>query len=200
MPSLQPSDRVFIDSLVSAVSERDLPRALHLLEGLPLKHAAWTAFITIVGALTLYNIIWSVTSWWRLRHFHGPPIAGFTYLYISFVSLMPHVWKVHMRTNQKYGSIARIGPNELLTSDPELIKKMGATKGSFARSKWYNFARVDPVEDTVLNVTSTEIHDKWRNQLLVGYSGHENRSVEDDINWGAQLAYQGATGTLCFDR
>lgn len=182
MPSTHLGDQS-LDSLLSAMVARDLPLALHQVKGLPPAYLILAVLAIVAGALVLYNTIWAITSWRRLRHFAGPPLAGFSYLYISYVSLTTYAWKIHMKTNQTYGSVARIGPNELLTSDPELIKKMGSTRSSFSRSKWYNFARVDPVEDTILNVTSTEIHDKWRNQLLVGYSGRENRSVEEDIDW-----------------
>ncbi|PCD26096.1 hypothetical protein AU210_012528 [Fusarium oxysporum f. sp. radicis-cucumerinum] len=182
MPSTHLGDQS-LDSLLSAMVARDLPLALHQVKGLPPAYLILAVLAIVAGALVLYNTIWAITSWRRLRHFDGPPLAGFSYLYISYVSLTTYAWKIHMKTNQTYGSVARIGPNELLTSDPELIKKMGSTRSSFSRSKWYNFARVDPVEDTILNVTSTEIHDKWRNQLLVGYSGRENRSVEEDIDW-----------------
>jgi hypothetical protein len=151
---------------------RDLPPAQQagLLAGL----------LAILG--TLYFIVSTVASWSRLRQFKGPFSSAFSYFYLAKISVSGRSFETLMDVHRKYGRLVRIGPNELMTDDPELIKAMGSARSNWARSNWYNSGRVHPVDDTILNVVDTATHDKLRHDLIPGYSGRDNRSLEGDID------------------
>jgi hypothetical protein len=142
--------------------------------------------ILLVGVLLLVGTIASVISgarsWNRLRHFNGPFSAAFSYFYLAKISVSGKSFETLMDVHRKYGRLVRIGPNELMTDDPELIKAMGSARSNWARSTWYNSGRVHPKDDTILNVVDTATHDKLRHDLIPGYSGRDNRSLEGDID------------------
>jgi hypothetical protein len=97
-------------------------------QSLELGTESWLLVI-VAGAITLYALS-AVVAWRRLRHFNGPGLASFTYLW-----LMRAFWsgEVHYRlsaAHNKYGETVRVGPNELITSDPKVVDQI-----SGARSK-----------------------------------------------------------------
>jgi hypothetical protein len=114
--------------------------------------------ILLVGVLlhvgTISSVISGARSWNRLRHFNGAFSAAFSYFYLAKISVSGKSFETLMDVHHKYDRLVRIGPNELMTDDPELIKAMGS-----ARSNWYNSGQVHPNDDTILNVVDTATHD-----------------------------------------
>ncbi|RDW80147.1 hypothetical protein BP6252_04785 [Coleophoma cylindrospora] len=93
--------------------------------------------------------------------------------------------RVHMETAEaceKYGSIVRIGPNELMTSDPDVLRRMLNTKSPYRRSNWYDALRIDPSHDNVLSERDNEKHNVLRSKMAAGYSGKENEHLELSID------------------
>jgi hypothetical protein len=69
------------------------------------------------------------------------------------------------------GPIARIGPNELITSSPELLVHMNAVRSPYTRSSWFNrTTRVEPGKDHVFSQLDEEKHTKRRQQMAAGVS------------------------------
>lgn len=64
----------------------------------------------------------------------------------------------------------RVGPNDLMTSDPELWKRMLGVRTTYKRSRWYEAMRLDPGKDNVLSVRDNELHSKLRAQMAAGVS------------------------------
>lgn len=134
----------------------------------------------------LYIVISYIRTWHRLRHFKGPFLASFSYL-----------WLWHSTSTGRQaenfraiidGPLARIGPDDLITSDVELIRRMGRTNGKpvYARSSWYSTSRIDPYHDSLVTMLDTSAHDKLKAKLSFGYGGRENPSLEEGID--TQLA------------
>lgn len=88
--------------------------------------------------------------------------------------------------NQKYGSIARIGPNDLLTSDPALIKRMSAARSPYRRSEYYIGLRFDPARDNIVSTRDENKHNELRSKMAAGYSGKENEKLEETIDRNIQ--------------
>jgi hypothetical protein len=42
------------------------------------------------------------------------------------------------------GSLARIGPNMLLTDDPVLLRRISASRSPYTKGAWYDGVRLDP--------------------------------------------------------
>lgn len=77
------------------------------------------------------------------------------------------------------GSIARVGPNDLITSDPDLIKHMYKARGDYTRSSWYEGMRFNPSRDNLLSLRSEAEHTKLRAKMASGVSWltHTNSPV-----------------------
>jgi hypothetical protein len=80
------------------------------------------------------------------------------------------------------GSLARIGPNELTTNDPELIRRMSGARSTYIRSDWYKGMRLDPHMDNILSEPDVKAHDERRAKMAGAYAGRENPNLEKDVD------------------
>lgn len=64
----------------------------------------------------------------------------------------------------------RIGPNELVTNDPVLLRKMSAVRSPYRRSAWYGGTRLEPEYDATFSEMSEERHNMLRSKLAMGVS------------------------------
>ncbi|OTA54160.1 cytochrome P450 [Hypoxylon sp. EC38] len=150
---------------------------------------ALTNILGSVEPLTAFVVLFfswygmsAVYSWYRLRHVPGPFLASFSYL--------PRVWwyltgtqlQYYISTGKKYGSLIRIGPSDLLTDDPEVLKRLSGAKSKYWKSEWYMGVRFNPYHTTMFMIQDPIRHDKIKAQLGPGYSGRDNPSVESDID------------------
>ncbi len=72
--------------------------------------------------------------------------------------------------NLPSGSLARIGPNQLVTNDPEVLRTVNGTSSPFKRSDWFDALRFDGVRDNVLSQRDIEKHKILRAKLAQGVS------------------------------
>jgi cytochrome P450 len=119
---------------------------------------------------------------WRLRHFRGPLLAATSKLWMLKATLHGDMHLAVAGVCQKYGSLARIGPNDLVTCDPEIIRKMGAVRSPYRRSDWYNATAFDHHVAHVFCELDEARHIDLRNRLTPGYSGRDNEHLEEDID------------------
>lgn len=68
------------------------------------------------------------------------------------------------------GSLARIGPNDLLNDDPALMRRMLGVRSEYRRSDWYNGMRFNPSRDNVLSCRDEDEHTKLRSKMAAGVS------------------------------
>jgi hypothetical protein len=135
-----------------------------------------TLVLLIVIALTL-----RFRTWLRLRHIPGPPIAGITEFWLLRKTLGGRCHIDTLEACKKYGTIdgccvanketlalivklgplVRIGPNHLITDDPEVLRNMSAVRSPYRRSIWYDGLRL---EHNYFNVVS-ERHESRHNDL-----------------------------------
>ncbi len=69
---------------------------------------------------------------------------------------------------QNSGSLARIGPNELATDDPDIIRRMTGARSRYTRSDWYDVMRLDPNKPNVLSHRDDEKHNELRTKMAAG--------------------------------
>lgn len=119
---------------------------------------------------------------YRLRHIPGPPLASITYLWQFRVGLSGKRAEHYREVNDKYGSLVRIGPNELLSNDPKLIMHMSAARATYTRSDWYAGFKFNPYIDNLFNLLDTGAHDRLRAKLAGGYSVKENPGLESSVD------------------
>lgn len=78
--------------------------------------------------------------------------------------------------------MVRIGPNELITSDPEFIRRMSSARSQYKRSDWYSSLRTDPERENIMSELDVHIHDQRRAQMASAYAGKENPTLESDVD------------------
>ncbi|KND92746.1 Pisatin demethylase [Tolypocladium ophioglossoides CBS 100239] len=130
--------------------------------------------------------LWSATStlrqFLRLRHIPGPPSAGFSRWWLLRAVAGGRTHLDLYEACQKFGSVARVGPNDLVTSDPDLVKRMLNVRTPYRRSDWYDASRLDPSQDNVISMRDEKAHAKLRSKMAAGYSGKEVEDLEAKIN------------------
>lgn len=66
------------------------------------------------------------------------------------------------------GSLARVGPNDLVTDDPDILRRMMAVRSPYTRGPWYDAMRFDPMKDNLLSMRDEEAHTALRNKMAAG--------------------------------
>ncbi|KAH6846992.1 pisatin demethylase [Chaetomium sp. MPI-CAGE-AT-0009] len=128
-------------------------------------------------------VVQRLRRWYRLRHIPGPPLAGFSRWFWLVPTARSGQLPERMRqVESKYGRLARVGPNTLLTSDWELWRRIMAVRSPYVRSKRFKGFRMDPARDHVLSVTDDKEHHRLRTIMVHGYSGKEVEGVEEKMD------------------
>ena len=140
----------------------------------------WTTVGIVLGSYVLYTY---VAAWWRLRHFPGPFLGKFSSLFMMKVWWSRAHAAGYVNINRKYGStLVRIGPNDLMTDDPDMIKHMNGARSSYVRSSWYSSVKLDPYGEALFEELDNKAHDKLKGKLAHGYGGREVPTLEKDID------------------
>ncbi|KAI1445272.1 BcABA1, cytochrome P450 monooxygenase [Annulohypoxylon stygium] len=137
----------------------------------------------VAGAVAVaYFLISAFATWYRLRDVPGPFLASFSYLWLANVAKSGKQFWVYRDMYKKYGPLFRVGPNELSTDDPEVIRRINATRHSYGRDPWYVAARFDPYHDNVFTLLEAGPHDKFKAKIAGAYGGRETPALEPGIN------------------
>ena len=75
-----------------------------------------------------------------------------------------------------------MGPNELITNDPEVIRKIWAVRSPYTRAAYYDAIRFDPKRDNLLSLRSEKAHNELKAKMAPGYSGKENEALEPSVD------------------
>ncbi|PSN69465.1 cytochrome P450 [Corynespora cassiicola Philippines] len=142
--------------------------------------------IGLAAAALLAGLVRAALQWRRLSHIPGPFWAAFTKAWMVKESLRGRQPTAFKDVNDKYGSLARVGPNELVTNDPDVMRRMMAVRSAYTRGHWYNAMKFDPSRDNLFSMRDEVAHTRLRAKMAAGYSGKENESMEGSID--AQIA------------
>jgi cytochrome P450 len=136
----------------------------------------------LLAAAALYCAV-TFARWYRLRHFKGPWLASLSEFWISKTLYGGHSGHDFIKLNRKYGHIARIGPNDLITDDADVIRFISDVKKSgFVRSDWYESLRIDPDHHTLFTTPEIDYHDKMKSKMMAGYGKKGNPGLEQSID------------------
>ncbi|KAK3903682.1 Pisatin demethylase [Staphylotrichum tortipilum] len=156
------------------------------LGSLDLSPGGWA--LAAVGTFLFAYTISAVLAWQRLRHFAGPRLGSFSYLWIIRTSLSGEMGARFRQAQATYDSgsgsttTIRIGPNELLTSDPDAIRRTSAARTRYKRSTWYKMSTIDPYDDAMLSTLDGAAHDRIKAQTAPGYAGKDNPGLEGEVD------------------
>ncbi|KAM3458202.1 hypothetical protein NHJ6243_007495 [Beauveria neobassiana] len=82
----------------------------------------------------------------------------------------------------RYGPLVRIGPNQLVSSDPEVLRRMSAVRGNYVKARFYKAARVVPGVDNVVSALDEDKHKTMRAQM------NSTFTVKGDEEYGFEAA------------
>ncbi|KAK7973069.1 pisatin demethylase [Apiospora saccharicola] len=136
----------------------------------------------VTGLLALWLSVATFSSWYRLKHIPGPWYAGLTSAWVGWVAYSGKAHAVYLDLSDKYGSLARIGPNALTTSDPELVKRMSSTKQAYGKSEWVDGHRLNPYHGNMFMIRDPVQHDKMKARLAPAYSGRDTPNLEQCVD------------------
>ncbi|KAF4429630.1 Pisatin demethylase [Fusarium acutatum] len=138
-----------------------------------------------IAAFFLLSSWWLTTTflaWYRLRHVPGPWFAGLSYIWNGWIAYSGKQHHIFVALDEKYGSLVRIGPEVLLTSDVELVKRMSATKSAYGKSSWVEGVRFNPYHETMFAVRDPRQHDRAKARLAPAYSGRDTPNLEGAVD------------------
>lgn len=141
--------------------------------------------ILLVTSFTVsfvYYLVTSIISYRRLSHIPGPKANALSVFPLLYTHATGAIDVQFGEWNKQYGVLVRIAPNTLLTSEPEVWRRMSAPRSAYRRSKWFNAMRLNPGVDNVLSTRDEKRHDELRRRMTSGYSGKENVRLEKDID------------------
>ncbi|KAJ3497467.1 hypothetical protein NLG97_g1882 [Lecanicillium saksenae] len=146
-------------------------------------NSRWQLYLPYLSALAV--VIFATHVFWsyqKLSRFGGSPWAALSSIPHRRAMLSGKTHLFYAEANQKYGPLARVAPNILTTSSPDVWAHVNNTPG-YKRSDWYyNAVRIEHRRDNVFSQTDNAKHDLRRKQMAPGYSGRENSHLEDSID------------------
>ncbi|KAG8157930.1 hypothetical protein KVR01_012202 [Diaporthe batatas] len=133
-------------------------------------------------SVALWYLTSSVVAWWKLRNFHPVSwFANFSYLWLAKTTYSGRMYWVHRELN-KERKLVRVGPNELITGDPEIIRKINKERSGYHRGTWYTGGRLNPYYDNMFSQQEPTAHTKYKSRVVHGYTGREILDMEIGID------------------
>ena len=145
-------------------------------------HPAQTCVIVIALSLFASIIHAVVVRFTHLSQYPGPWWAAYTRLWLSKTIASGNSAELFVNVNKKYGSIARIGPNNLITDDPELTRRVLAARSHYTRGPWFDSIKIDPHIPNIVSERHPGKHNHLRYQMSAGYAGKDITGLEPAIN------------------
>ncbi|KAI4594437.1 hypothetical protein KJ359_008225 [Pestalotiopsis sp. 9143b] len=130
--------------------------------------------------------VYAFRSWYRLRHVPGPFLASISGAWMVKKALSGRFHEHLKDVSEKYGSLVRIGPNELLSTDPEVLRMMSAARSPYTKGLFYETGRIIPGEETVVSLRDEHEHKILRAKMGTAFGGKEN----EGFSFGAGIDRQ----------
>ncbi|OKL60381.1 hypothetical protein UA08_04237 [Talaromyces atroroseus] len=112
----------------------------------------------------------------------GPRLAAWSRLWIARALMSGRSHEIWVEANAKFGSVARIGPNHVITDDPDIIRRILAVRSEYVRGPWFDSVRIDPYIPNIVSERSVEKHSKIRAKLAPSFTGRSVAAMEPIID------------------
>ncbi|OAG13648.1 pisatin demethylase [Alternaria alternata] len=140
----------------------------------------WHIAIVLVVIWVAQNYI---RTWKRLRHIPSAHItAPFSYYWLGRTTYSGRQYWVLRDLHAKHGPLVRIGPNEVLTDDPNVLRTVSSTRSNYARSDWYHAGRFNPYRDNLFTIIDPGAHKKAKARSMAAYNGRDTGGLEGIID------------------
>lgn len=135
-----------------------------------------------IGVLAAWYATSATIAWYRLRHIPGPFLARFSYHWLAKVARSEKQFQIYQGLCDEYGPLVRVGPNELTTDDPEVLRKMAGARSEYGRDSWYKGGRFNPYHDSVFTLTNQADHKERKTKIVGAFVGREAPLIETGVN------------------
>ncbi|KAI4621623.1 hypothetical protein J4E80_003993 [Alternaria sp. BMP 0032] len=157
------------------------PKLRYGLSSIPLSKQS------IYAIALAFAVIWVVQSfiraWWRLRHIPSAHFtAPFSYFWIGRTTYSGRQYWVLRDLHTKHGPLVRVGPNEVVTDDPNILRTISAARNHYPRSDWYEAGRFNPYHGNLFTTTDPAEHKKAKTRSMAAYNGRETQGLEGLID------------------
>ncbi|CAJ2511540.1 Uu.00g071650.m01.CDS01 [Anthostomella pinea] len=134
---------------------------------------------------TLFLIVFAYyeyRSWKRLAHIPGPLAAHF-----SIYWLLRHAWTGNLfpcliEAGDRYGELVRIGPNLLLCSDPDELRRISGIRSEYTKGPAYDAGCVTDGEPHVASERDPVKHKALRGKMGPGYSVDVQPAIDRHVS------------------
>lgn len=75
------------------------------------------------------------------------------------------------------GPLVRIGPNEVLSTDPVVLRNMSAVRSTYTKGDFYSSGRIVPDVDNVVSERNEAKHKFMRAKMAPGVSHSKHRTA-----------------------
>lgn len=136
----------------------------------------------VLVIFVIYFVFQQWQSYQRLSSFPGPFWAGLTNLWLARSVSRRRAHQDLYEVYLQYGELARVGPNTLLTSDPDLLQRMSSARSGYTKSEWYSGQKLEVDHDNVLSTLDDRVHATKRAKVAMGYSGKDIEGLEATVD------------------
>lgn len=124
-----------------------------------------------------------VRTWWRLRHIPSAHFtAPFSYFWVGRTTYSGRQYWVLRDLHAKHGPLVRIGPNEVLADDPNVLRTISSAHSNYARSDWYQTGRFNPYHDNLFTILEPNAHKKAKARSMAAYNGRDTVGLEGAVD------------------
>ena len=127
--------------------------------------AAWDSFVSLpshiavsylVGFLVVADVVRRAIRWGRLRHIPGPPMAGWTSLWLTSAYFRGGFLEDYEKLAAKYGPVIRVGPTRVLCSDVDTLYRISGVRSQYKKGEWYDVSKVSKHGEHTLSLRNPE--------------------------------------------
>ncbi len=156
-----------------------MPRMSAMLGGVTFN---WWLLLIISSNLVFFAFaVQYISSYRRLRAFKGPLWASISQTWLAYKTISGGLYLTILDISSRYGSLARIGPNLLLTDDPALLRRISAARSPYTRGAWYDGTKLDNTHNTI-SEKDEQKHTEMRAKVANGYAGKDNPDLESSVD------------------
>ncbi|KAJ4390902.1 hypothetical protein N0V93_004501 [Gnomoniopsis smithogilvyi] len=144
------------------------------------------AYILIaLAAYVVYCLLNTLTTWYRLRKFPGPPLASLSSFWLARTALTGRAPFIHAELLQKHAHpFIRIAPDILITDDPTVHRHMNGAQAGYVKAPWYSSLRTDAFTHSMFSSRDVTYHDDVKARVSPGYTGRDVPGMEAEIDEG----------------
>ncbi|KAI9796318.1 MAG: hypothetical protein M1833_006403 [Piccolia ochrophora] len=134
------------------------------------------------SALVIATFIHRFIVYWRLRHFRGPFWGAFSKIFLIRAAIKGTSHTSLNWAADTYGNLARVGPRNLITNDPDIWRHVNGVRQDYVKSEMYAALSFDARGRNILSETYEPRHKVLRQKMMNGFSGKEINSLEQSLD------------------